>query len=280
MLAVEPRSYIAPRISPDGKRAVVVVTAPTGRDVFLLDFERLTLVKVTDGPTEDMFPVWNRDGSRILFASNRTGDFEIYSQGADSVIAPKLEFEAPGTQFPNALTPDGTRLLVYEDFKDVNVLNLASPDRLHPLLNSSGDERIPDVSPDGKWVIYESDESGTVEIMLRSFSDLEARPEQISNGGGRYPRWGPAGSNELFYVRPDGALMTAAVTLQPKLTLGPLQKLFDVERPVEGRSPRTYDISPLDGRFLTTRRISKAAENAEVSVILGWLDDLRRRLPQ
>ena len=280
MLDVEPRAYLAPRISPDGKRAVVIVNAPSGRDVYVLDLERLTQVKVTDGPTEDMFPVWNRDGSRFFFASNRTGDFEIYSQGADSVIAPKLEFEAPGTQFPNALTPDGMRLLIYEDFKDISVLNLASPDRLHPLLNSSGDERIPDVSPDGNWVVYESDESGKVEIVLRSFSDMEARPVQISNGGGRHPRWGPAGSNELYYVQPDGALVAAGVTLQPKLTLGPIQKVFDVEKVDEQRSPRSYDISPLDGRFLIPRRISRPAETAEVSVMLGWLDDLRRRLLQ
>ena len=190
----------------------MIVNAPAGRDVWLLDLQRLTQVKVTDGPTEDILPLWNRDGSRIFFASNRTGDFEIYSQGADGVIAPKLEFEAPGTHFPNALAPDGMRMLVYEDYKDISLLDPASPDRLYPLLNSSGDERIPDVSPDGKWVAYESDESGRVEIMLRSFPNVEERREQISIDGGRHPRWGPAGSNELYFIRPDGAMMAAAVS--------------------------------------------------------------------
>jgi hypothetical protein len=127
------------------------------------------------------------------------------------------------------------------------------PDRLQQLRHGDEDARVAVVSPDGRWIAYESDESGNqFEVMLRPFPDVNSRREKVSLNGGRFPLWGTTGS-ELFYLSPHGEMMAVPVTLAPTLQLGRATKLFDWEEPPAERSGRPYDVSPLDGRFLMTR---------------------------
>ena len=172
----------------------------TGTSGFWI-LQRLTQVRLTDGPTEDLLPVWSVDGRRVFFGSNRTGNFDVYSQAADGASPARVEFAAPGVQMPQGFTPDGTGLVVYEDFKDTGLLTLTNPPRLDPLLHTEFDDRLVQVSPDGRWIAFESDEAGTgqIEIMIRSFPDTNRRREKVSVNGGRYPLWGPKGTNELYY---------------------------------------------------------------------------------
>jgi WD40-like Beta Propeller Repeat len=141
-------------------------------------------------------------------------------------------------------------LLIYDKFDDLAVLDLAKPDHLQQLLHSGFDERLGQISPDGRWIAYESNESGNqFEIVLRSFPDVSRRREILSINGGRYPRWAPRGGNELYYLSADGAIMAVPITLSPALTLGTPKKLFDWQKPGQGRSGLRYDVAP-DGRFL------------------------------
>ena len=270
--AVEPQNYGYAMVSPDGSKVAVERTTRGNRDIWILDVKRLTQVQLTAGPTEDMMPVWNADGTRIFFASNRSGTFDVYSQAADGGSDAKLEFGGPETQFPNDVTPDGHQLLVMERFRNLSVLDFAHPDRLERLLHGKSDDRLGQISPDGRWVAYESNESGNqFEIVLRSFPNTQQRREVISVGGGRFPCWGPAKSHELYYVRPDGAMMAVPVTLAPDLQLGIARKLFDWQQPPEGVSGRLYDAAP-DGRFLVTARVESGQQGpTPVSVILNWL---------
>jgi hypothetical protein len=142
---------------------------------------------------------------------------------------------------------------LYDSFRDTDVLDVAKPDRLHLLLHSDADERLAQPSPDGRWIAYESNESGSrFEIMLRPFPDVGSRREKVSANGGRYPLWGAKGT-ELFYVSLDGEMMSVPVTLAPTLELGRPTRLFDWLKPPAERSGRPYDVSPLDGRFLMTK---------------------------
>ena len=155
-------------------------------------------------------------------------NFRRVSQAADGATQARLEFAGPGAQFPTSFTPDGTRLLIVENFKDLSVLNLARPGRLEPLLNGELTHWLGVVSPDGNWIAYESNESGNqTGVYLRPFPNVSARREKLSVDGGRYPVWGPEGSDELSYVDRNGAMMMAAVTLSPTLRLGRVTKLFD-----------------------------------------------------
>lgn len=271
-IPVEPQNYGYARISPDGSKVAVERWTRDNRDIWILDLKRLTQVQLTAGPTEDMLPVWSADGTRIFFASNRNGTFDVYSQAVDGGSDAKVEFEGPEMQAPNGVTPDGRQLLVLARFRELNVLDLARPNRLQPVLTGKFDARLGQISPDGHWLAYESNESGNqFEIVLRSFPDTQQRREVISVGGGRFPCWGPPQSHELYYLRPDGAMMAVPITLSPSLHLGPARKLFDWQKPPEGVSGRLYDVAP-DGRFLVNTSIeSSARTSTSVSVILNWL---------
>jgi len=279
-LAFEPQTYRSPMVSPDGTRVAVERTTNGNRDIWMLDLKRGTQTQLTDGPTEDALPVWSADGRRVFFGSNRSGTFNLYSQAADGASSAKLEFGGPEAEVPQAVTPDGTRLIVYERYKDLVVLDFAKPDRLEPLLHSDFDERLGEVSSDGKWIAYESDESGTqFEIILRAFPNVGERREIVSVNGGRYPRWGPKGSNELYYVDLNGAMMAVPIVLSPKLALGRPVKLFDWQKPAGGRSFWLYDVAP-DGRFLVTKPVAPNPNSqTNVSLILNWLTTLGNRRP-
>jgi serine/threonine-protein kinase len=277
-LDIEPQRYGYAMVSPDGTRAAVERTTNGNRDIWILDLKRLIQTQLTDGPTEDMLPLWSADSRRVFFASNRGGNFDVYSQAADGASSATVVFAAPGLQAPSATTPDGNRLLIYDKFDDLAILNLAKPDHLEPLLHSSFDERLGQISPDGRWIVYESNESGNqFEIILRSFPDVSARREILSINGGRYPRWGPKGFDELYYLSADGAIMAVPITLSPALALGTPKKLFDWQKPLPGRSGLRYDVAP-DGRFLMPKAEAPSPDvPTNVSLIVNWLENLRHR---
>jgi len=281
-LAVEPSMYNYPRVSPDGTRVAVERFFKGNRDIWILDLKRLTQTQLTDGPTEDILPVWSPDGRRVWFASNRIGNHDVYSQAADGASDARGEFASPGFQALTSFTPDARTLVLYDRFQDVGLVNLDHPDHLEPLLHSEFDERLATISPDGKWIAYESDESGRqFEIILRSFPDVSTRREKISINGGRYPLWGPKGTNELYYVNLDGGMMAASVTLSPALRLGPVTKLFDWDKPPAARTGIPYDVSPLDGRFIFAKlTASEPGGPTNVSIVTNWFEQLRTLIPK
>jgi eukaryotic-like serine/threonine-protein kinase len=110
-LSLAPGRYSNPRVSPDG--TLVALDIPgANRDIWIWNLQRLSLTRLTDGPTEDLVPVWSRDGRRVFFGSNRTGNFDVYSRAADGATKERVEFAGPGFQIPQSFTPDGTQLLV------------------------------------------------------------------------------------------------------------------------------------------------------------------------
>jgi dipeptidyl aminopeptidase/acylaminoacyl peptidase len=274
-LDIEPGRYVYARVSPDGTRIAIDV-AGSNRDIWIWDLGRETLTRLTDGPNEDMTPLWSPDSRRVFFASNRTGNFDVYSQPADGSTQAAVELARPGFQGPSSITPDGTQLVVNEEFRYLSVLDLTH-DTLRPLLQRDANDWSGAVSPDGRWIAYESDESGVqFEIYVRSFPDVTVQREKVSIDGGRYPRWGPAASGELYYVALDGAMMAVPIELTPRLRVGRAMKLFDFAVPQRGISARFYDVSEVDGRFLITRSESQTAtESIDASVVVNWFEELR-----
>jgi serine/threonine-protein kinase len=279
-LALAPGTYFYPRISPDGTRVALDVGGRGARDIWILDLGRLSLSRLSDGPSEDMLAVWSPDGKRLFYSSNRSGNFDIYSQPADGAAAARVEYAGPGDQVLETVTPGGSHLLVQENFGEgMTFIDLARPDRPVRLFDDRFDDRLFQVSHDGKWIAFESNESGgAFEIVVRSFPDPAGHRVQISTGGGRYPKWGPPGSSELYYVAADGAMVAVPITLAPALKVGASRKLFDFQKPPEGRTGLLYDVSPLDGRFLTTGNVGATGSGqTNVSVIIDWASALRVR---
>ena len=269
-IGVPPGGYAYPRVSPDGTRVALDIFG-RNRDIWVLNLERLTLTQLTNGPTEDMTPEWSVDGRRVFFASDRAGDFDVYSQAADGASSPRVELAAPGFQTPQGFTPDGSRLVIYEQFRDLNVFSIGPQPRIERLLHSDAEHRLGRISPDGRWMLYESDESGKqFEIFLRPFPDVGATREKVSINGGRYPRWSPKGS-ELYYVSLDGDMLAVPVTLSPSLKVGRAIRLFSWRKPPPDRGALPYDVSPIDGRFIVTESESRdESGTGSVSVVLNW----------
>jgi dipeptidyl aminopeptidase/acylaminoacyl peptidase len=277
-LAVEAGPFMYARVSPNGRQIALDVIGATNRDIWILDVARLTQARLTDGPTEDVLPMWSPDGRRVFFGSDRQGNFDVYSQAADGASQATLEFGGPGFQAPESLTPDAGTLVLLEDYTAMRLVDLSGTRTLTPLLGGNFEARLGQVSPNGRWIAYESNESGGgFEIYLRPFPNVNDGREKVSIAGGRYPVWSAKG-DELFYQQTDGHMMVAPVVTSGASSVGTVQRLFRWEPPVTRVSGRSYDVSPIDGRFLLLKSQPGADPGpTHVSVILNWFEDLRTR---
>lgn len=235
-------------------------------------------MRLTDGPTEDVLPMWSPDGSRVFFGSDRQGTFDVYSQAADGASAATLEFGAPGFQVTDGLTPDGKTLVLLEDYTSLRLVDLSGTRTLVPLLGESFEARLGQVSPNGKWIAYESNESGgAFEIYVRPFPNVKDGRVKVSLAGGRYPLWNARG-DELFYLEADGDMMVAPVTTSGAFAARAVQRLFRWTPPIQGVSGRTYDVSPVDGRFLLLKPQTGVVRGpTHATVILNWFEELRTK---
>ena len=156
------RPYVYPRISPDGTRVAVDVGG-RNRDIYIWDFERENMTRLTDHPTEDLFAVWSRDSQRIFFSSDRNGVFNIFSRAADGAAPAELVFESPRVHMLNSLTPDSSRSMIAEARTgagfDVVELTVGATRETAPVLATEYTEFGAEVSPDGNWMAYQSNEN-------------------------------------------------------------------------------------------------------------------------
>jgi Tol biopolymer transport system component len=250
------------------------------RDVWIWDLRRSTFARLTDGPSEDMIALWTPDSRRVFFASDRAGNIDVYSQPADGSTQARVELATPNADVPSSFAPDGSAIVFNENFNDVGVFNLGQSEA-DPLLRRETNDWLAVVSPDGRWLAYESNESGPqMEIFLRPFPDVTSRREKLSIDGGRYPLWGPAGSNEIFYVDRDGGMTVVSVETSPELQIGSPRKLFDMSKPEPDISGRPYDVSPLDGRFIMPKPVTSLNDQTlNISIVLNWFTELEAQSP-
>ena len=166
-IAAPPRGYIYPRLSPDGKRAAAY-PQDQELDIWLWDFVRTTLTRVTFDPGVDIYPVWTPDDRRLVFSSERAGARNLFWQVADGTGAAERLTDSPNAQNASAVSPDGRRL-IFTEFaqktgEDVMPVELDGTHRVTPLVESSFSERNGIVSPNGRWLAYEANDSGRFEI--------------------------------------------------------------------------------------------------------------------
>ena len=263
----EPDVYQEVSISPDGAKAVVRHSL----NLWIHDFKRGTHSPLTSGLDSNILPAWSRDGRRILFASNRGGDWDIYSQPADGSGSAEVLLKRPFDQFPYMVSADGT--LVYTEIQPTTGRDLwtLSPDgKAAPLRVTRFNEIAAQFSPvrEGapRWIAYASDESGRSEIYVQSYPGDEHRVP-VSTGGGVRPMWSPDG-NELFYVAGDAMM---AVAIQPNGTFGAPRRLFDRSRFLINDRFQSYSVAPDGKRFLMIQREPDSVPR-HLNVILNWFD--------
>ncbi|MDA2938906.1 serine/threonine-protein kinase [Acidobacteria bacterium AH-259-A15] len=200
----EPADYSNPELSPDGKRVAVGRLDPETqtRDIWLFDLARGTSSRLTFDPADDLNPVWSADGTRIAFTSDRKGQRDIYQKMASGTGEDELVLESGEQKSVTDWSADG-RFLLYsvrnpQTGTDVWMLPLSEEGKPTPFLQQSFREREAQFSPDGRWVTYESNESGTRQVFVQPFPATGGK-WQISTQGGVQPRWRRDGK-ELFYI--------------------------------------------------------------------------------
>ena len=211
--AADDSALTGPGLSRDGRRAVVHRTVQDNGDIWILDGTRTS--RFTFDASDDLYPIWSSDGSRIAFDSNRNGTRDLYQKAANGAGSEELLLESSQNKTAYSWSPDG-RFLLYRaqdprTQSDLWVLPLDGDRKPFVFLNTPFDERTAEFSPDGKWVAYQSTESGRWEIYVRPFPGPGGQ-WQVSTSGGSQVRWRPDGK-ELYYIAPDGTLMAAALAV-------------------------------------------------------------------
>jgi Tol biopolymer transport system component len=198
-------AYAGLDLSPDGKRFVVHRHEGSGGDNWAFDLAQGRMQRLTfDASQDNQSPIWSPDGTRIAFSSRRNNKWGIYTKLADGTGTEELITESDPGKAPMSWSPDG-KLLVYTQAgqaNDVWAVPVAGDKKPFPLLQSPANEVFPQVSPDGKWLAYQSSETGRNEIYVKSFPEGPGK-WQVSTDGGLWPRWRRDGKELYFVLAPN-----------------------------------------------------------------------------
>ena len=260
-----------PSLSPDGQR--VVYKKKT--DLWLLDVATETKTPLVSGFTTYFHPHWTPDGKAVYFGSNETGEFELYRVPADGTGSPELVLERPGFQVPQSVSPGGDLLFIDRSPQkgDDDVWVLPSDGEPIPFLATSAHETAARFSPDGRFVAYVSDESGSNQVYVVPYQ-AEGQKHTISKGGGIQPEWSNDG--RLLFYRQGDEIMAVEIELGPQFRVGKSERIFGA-RPFAWEFDR-YDVS-LDGqRLLMVYRPPEAIAD-RVDVVLNGLELIRSLEP-
>jgi eukaryotic-like serine/threonine-protein kinase len=276
----EPADWGMPRIAPDGRRAVCGKVSPDRHraELWLLDPDAVSrLVSVPGGDARS--PVWSPDGTRIAFTA-RTGTlFDIYLKALNAPDPAEPLFHSEYTKYLNDWSRDG-RYLLFGSFatagtsSDVWAYSLADR-RGGPVVDKAHSESFPSLSPNGRWLAYQSGESGRDEIYVQAFEGISAASKprsKVSTGGGRMPRWRADGL-ELFFLAGAGTMMSASVSSAGgDFAFEPPRKLFET-RAIAKKSD-LYDVSP-DGLRLLMNLPYEWTSDSPITVMTNWMQKLR-----
>lgn len=264
------RPYSSVRISPDGTR--LAVDHLDLEDVWVCDLQRGSTQRLTFEDGSDYRPIWTRDGEHIVFISSRLEFTAVYSKRADGVGDVKRIVTDSGYPYPEAISPDG-KTLVFRPVASVEPTSYVSMEgdgEPTVLLEGKFNERYVRISPDGKWMSYQSAETGRFEIYVQSFPDAGAK-WQVSIEGGQEAVWNPNGS-ELFYW--EGVrLMSVDIEVEPTFSASDPKSLFEMPSKV------SYDIAPDGERFVIIKEGATTAWATELIVVENWFEELKRLAP-
>ncbi len=271
--------FLSPRLSPDGKR-IAYTTLGTDMRVWIYDIERGTATRLTSEGTSG-YVTWDPKGERLIFNWWRSGYFNLYWQPADgSQPAERPTTRESQVQIPGPISRDGKTLVfadqTLETDYDITLLDMQTR-RVTPLLNSRAAESGPAFSPDGRWLAYDSNETGRTEVYVFPVSGRGGKT-QISNQGGADPLWAKDGS-QLFYFWGDGIWVVDTRT-EGGFSSGKPRLLFEQPGFQKDLRAGDWDLS-LDGqRFLMVKfEDRKPQPVTELILVQNWFGELKRLVP-
>ena len=261
-----PTSLFNFRVSPDGRSLVASSSVTDAPGLWRVD---LASRQATRLETDGIAPLWAPDGSRIAFAA-RAG-LDVYVRGTAEEPAMRPIATGPSPKILNDWSPDA-EAIVYTQLDPETKLDLwrlsLSDGTARPLLRTPDNEAQARISPDGRWIAYASDQSGTQEVYVRRYPQVDD-PRTVSVGGGGQPQW-RADQSELFYLSPDGALMAMEVTGTGRLAFGPPRRLFRTSMTGSpGDARDSYAVSADGRRFLIDSRRASGPPPS-ITLVVNW----------
>jgi serine/threonine-protein kinase len=276
-LADVQRRFHSPRFSPDGRRIAVDFSQQGSRDVWLVDVQQRSLSRLSfENNGHD--PVWMPDGRRIAYLHSQGGAIGIFLRNADGSGTAESLLVTSANLTAGSFSRDGKTLVIVGTGKDgdfdLDTVFLTAERKAEPLLATSFNEGWPALSPDGRWLAYESDESGQAEVYVRDFRGSGGKVI-VSQNGGAEPVWSRDG-RELFYrgVGPQGTpLMAVALQTAPELRVLSRTPLF-VLAAYEAANPHAnYDVAPDGKGFVMVHQ----GQLSQIILVQNWTEEVRRR---
>ena len=268
------RSYFYARLSPDGTHVALDVR-DTEQNTWIWDLARETLLRLTDKPGQYQYGVWvPPDGQRVVFSSVTSGQTDLFQMKADGTGQMERltdTTKAKMTPYPNAITPDGKDVIFRasstETKNDLFAVPLTGGDRTsRKLLATDHDEYNAAMSPDGKWMAYQSDLPGHFEVYVRPYPDVDSRQIQLSTAGGVKPVWSPTGK-EIFYLSTTGSMMSVPVDTTRGFVPGKPVPLFNTRPYFSSAVGRNYDVTN-DGKRFIMVKLPEALQNAALPIVV------------
>jgi Tol biopolymer transport system component len=255
--------------SPDGKLIAITrqESGNAGADVWIIDWQRAGVsTRLTMDPADDLNPVWSPDGARVAFTTYRKGNADIYVKNANGSGAETPLLAGGEDELIEHWSSDGKHILYLsgqDEYKDIYALpqatgNAHPAEKPFPVVQGRFRKNEPQLSHDGKWLAYTSDESGSYQVYVVSFPSGE-RKIQVSKEGGGQPRWRRDGK-EIYFRAPDSAIYAAAIKLGDNLESSVPTPLFTPSnRGATATDPARHQLwaAPDGQRFLL--RVSSGA---------------------
>jgi len=281
-IALEPAHYNDLRISPDGSKLAVLVGSSGSGDVWVYDFARATSTRLTFN-TLNASPVWSADSKYVYYSevhSNASENKTLFMRKpADGSREPEAVASLADTAYIKALTPDGAVAILDSQMNSSNSsilqLPLSQGAKPNDLVVTQFNEYASALSPDGRWLAYQSSESGKPEVYVRELSGAGGR-WKISTEGGEEPRWSRDG--HALYYRIGSQFMNVTVNPTPAFAAGKPVNLFNGIFDLRTSSGVSYDVDPKSDRFLMIRGAEESTAPS-VMIVLNWFDELRRVVP-
>jgi serine/threonine-protein kinase len=275
-------------LSPDGRRLAIGLATASGGDIWVKDLPNGPLSRVTFDSVPELRPRWLAGGRAVSFVTFHGSAGELHQVNADGTGGLQVLARHPDVVFEGQVSPDGQWIVARvrggsgRVGRDIVGFHRGDSAAVPLIASEAFDENALALSPDGRWIAYESDETGRREVYVRPFPNTNDGKWQASTNGGFAPLWARSG-RELFFVDAARQMTVMPFTPGPVPRLGERRVLFRMPDEMylwENDYYTPWDISPDGRRFVMARRIQSQSSTAAAPLIVteNWFEELRRKL--